>query len=772
MRGVTLSRPRWVGTSLALMVMGPMLWVLSSCIVRLVYDERVPFLSERLFRSRDIYDINFYLELTAPGRLALAGGIFGVGLLIGLRALRDDPGPAGILGRYGWRGAQGLVTWSPASGRVQAGVVLASGAGLALASGYRAVPSLGNDVVTYMPIARKYFDEAYLLGDLPIRDPDGALMAWGGIIRILSVPFGFEGAFFAVSLLGGAILAYGIHRLVSTALGAGHRAGMLAATLGLTLTFGSFGYSLSVPSHAAFSPTPRFLAIALSVVAISLVLERAFVRGVLFGLVSTAVNTLDGLVPVGLAILAVVLVGDVQLRSEVASRRLARVAAVAALAVASAAFVVRSERLLGASTLAELLPGSLVIVTLGALVGLAGWLVGTTRRNWRASGQGQALAAGVVIAIGGVLLESRGGAAGEGGFLDGVRAFEAVLVQVRASASMLVLSATSTSSALLFVALLLATIALRLDANPHLSTAGFNRPREQGTLHTVALLSVLSVGFVALGSNLMERTELLFLVTLWPVRVAWVVVLAFVAVLAVRLEQRGLLRRVGLLPALLLGLVILQGPGGSRLIWSALLLVLSLVWIVARGTAPAGWSVGDLLQRPAAQVLTVATTLVAMGVLVEGLVAPEVRISDSMERLEAGGGIDAEIVQMARHARASTPPNARILLPPDFSWGAFRLLSERGIAFEWKNFSTAQPLVWYQQLRWMCDPDYRIDESESFSVGGRDIYQCHAGLSAVEIGRIAEAFDADFAVVQSTISEGMKVVGLSESGEHALIRLR
>ena len=769
---MTLSRPRWVGASLALMVMGPMLWVLSSLIVRLVYDERVPILSERLFRSRDIYDVNFYLELTARGRLALAGWIFGVGLLIGLRAIRDGSGTAGLLGRYGWRGARGLVTWSPASGRVQAGVVLASGAGLALASGYRAVPSLGNDVVTYMPVARKYFDEAYLLGDLPIRDSDGALMAWGGIIRILSVPFGFEGAFFVVSLLGGAILAYGIHRLVSTVLGAGHRAGMLAATLGLTLTFGSFGYSLSVPSHAAFYPTPRFLAIALSVVAISLVLERAFVRGVSVGLVSTAVNTLDGLVPVGLAILAVLLVGDAQPSSRYASRRLARVAAVAALAVTSAAFVVRSQRLPGASTLAELLPGSLVIVTVGSLVGLTGWLIATTRRSWRASGQGQALVAGMVMAIGGALLASRRSAGGRGEVLDGVRAFETVLVQVRQSSSMLVLSATSVSSALLFVALLLATLALLLDANAHPSTAGSDRPREQGALHAVAMLSVLCVGFVALGSNLMERTELPFLVTLWPVRVAWLVVLAFVAVLAIRLEQRGLLRRVGLLPALLVGLIILQGVTAARLSWSVGLLALSCVWVFAHGTTPAGWPLGNLVRRPAVQVLAVAATLVAMGTVVGSLAAPELRVADSMDRLEASGGSNAEIVQMARAANASTPPDARILIPPDPAWGAFRLLSERGVAFEWKNFLTAQPLEWYQQLRWMCDPEYRIDESEDFTVGGRDIAQCHADLSTIDIHSVADTFDADYAVIRGAIAQGMKVVGISESGEHALVLLR
>ena len=745
--------------------------MLSSWFVRLIYEERVSFISERLFRSRDIHDLDVYLGLTATARFAFAAGVFSLGLLIGLWALRDAPGLAGRLARGGWRGVQGLVTWSPVSPPAQAGVALVSGAGIALASGYRAVPSLENDVVTYMPVARKYFDDAYLLGDLPIRDPDGALVAWGAIIRALAMLFGFEGAFFAVSLLGGAILAYGIHRLVATAIGAGHRAGMLAVMVGLTITFGSFGYTLSIPSHAAFYPTPRFLAIAISVVAISLVLERAFIRGVLLGLVSTAVNTLDGLIPVGLAILAVLLVGDAQGGSRRPSRRLAVATAVAAFGMTVTSFAVRSDRLPGAGTLAGLLPDSLTIVTVGAVVGLIAWLLGLSRGGWGAAEQARVLAAGATLAVGGVLLASRRSTGGDTGFLEGVRAFETVLVLVRQSLAMLVLSATSVSSALLFVALLLVTIALVLDLRVKPPGAVMSRPH-RGELHAVLLLAVLSAGFVALGSNLMERTNLPFLVTLWPARVAWVVVLVFVAAIIVKLEQHGLLRRVGSLPAFAFGLMVLQGVAVSRALWSVGLLGLACVWVIARGSASTASSVTRMWSRPAAQVLVVAAAIVAVVPLIGGLAAPEVRIADSMRRLEADGGRRAEVVQMARAANATTSPDARILIPPGSSWGAFRLLSDRGVAFEWKNFSAAQPFEWYEQLRWMCDPSYRIGDSEAFTIGGRDVERCHVELSAVEILQVADIFEADFAVVRSEIAHGMSVIGMTDSGDHALVRLR
>lgn len=741
----------------------------SSWLVRLVYDERVPFLSERMFRSRDVYDVEFYLRLTAPARLALTAGIVGLAVLIGLRALLGDTAFGGNLG---WPGLMRLLAWSPASRRAQTAAVLACGAAVGLASGYQAVPSLGNDIVTYMPAARKHFDKTYLIGDLPIRDPDAALLAWGWIVRVLVVPFGFEGAFFAVSMLGSALLAYGVHRLVATALGAGHRAGMLAAMVGLTATFGSFGYALSVPSHAAFYPTPRFLAIAISVVAVSLVLERAFVRAVLLGLVSTAVNTLDGLIPVGLAILAVVLIEGAQTRSGDPSRRLPRGIAMAALAMVVASVAVRLEYVSGASTLAKLLPGSLVVVTVGFFVGLAGWLSGTKDRSLGLSGPSPALAAGVTLGVGGALLASRRSAGGGSGFVEGVVAFETVLQQVRASSSMLILSATSPPTALIFVALLLTAVALLLDASVHPSAVGSGRPRVWGARHAAGLLALLSAGFIALGSSLMERTELPFIVTLWPVRVAWVVVLVFVAALGVSLGEHGSLRRVGVLPALGFGVIMLQDAAMSRSAWSIGLLAVACVWVVIRETRPAGRSVTDLSSRPAGQVLVVCAMIFFMAGVSKGFEAPDVRIADSMSRIEARGGIHAEVVQMARAANAVTPLDARILIPPNPSWGAFRLLSERGVAFEWKNFSTAQPLEWYRQLRRMCDPDYLVDEAEDFSVGLRHIERCHAALSAIEIRRVADAFDADFAVIRSEIAQSMSVVAVSESGEHVLVRLR
>jgi hypothetical protein len=665
--------------------------------------------------------------------------------------------------------AQRLVTWSPKGAGAQAGVVLASGAGIALASGYRAVPSLGNDVVTYMPVARKYFDEAYLMGDLPIRDPDGALSAWGWIIRVLTLIFGFDRAFFAVSLVGSALLAYGIYRLVALALGAGHRAGMLAAMAGLTLTLGGFGYTLSIPSHAAFFPTPRFLAIALSVVAISLILERALFRGVVLGLVSTAINTLDGLVPVGLAILAVLIVGDMRPRSETGFSHVAKFFAVAALI--SIGIGVTLPRLPTASTPVTLLPGSLTIVTSGALIGLAGWAILFLRPRFHSPDLLHYLAAGTSLAIGGIALASRRGSA-DGGFIETVRAFETILINVRQDASMILLSATTISSALRFCAALFATFALISQVRPRRTPLGVAPESDGQTFNAVLMLALLTVGFVAVGSLLMERTNLPFLVTIWPVRVAWVVVLAFVATLFSSLARARKLDRIGTLPAFALGLLLLQGPVLGRSAWGAGLLAASCLWVALHDSLPVTQFVETTLRPRAIRTLFVIAPIAFFLVSVARIDAPEIRITDSMSRIEQAGGANAEIVQIARVANAATPPGARILVPPDFHWGAFRLLSERGVAFEWKNFSTAESLEWYQQLRWMCDPDYVLTSSERFAIGGSDIVRCHEALSAIDIDRVAERFDADFAVVRREIASGMTLIGLTQSGDYALVRIR
>ena len=103
-----------------------------------------------MFRSRDTYDIDFDLALTAQYRVGLAGRI----------------------ARFDGHSVRGASIWAPQGARARAAVVMAAGA--AIAPVYRAVGSLGSDKVTYMPVARKHFNDAYLLGDLPLCEPDSA----------------------------------------------------------------------------------------------------------------------------------------------------------------------------------------------------------------------------------------------------------------------------------------------------------------------------------------------------------------------------------------------------------------------------------------------------------------------------------------------------------------------------------------------------------------------------------------------------------------------
>ncbi len=70
------------GLAVILIAASPIVWASSTWGVRLLYDERIPILSGRLFRSRDVFDVDFYLELTATYRWGLAWGILGIGLFL------------------------------------------------------------------------------------------------------------------------------------------------------------------------------------------------------------------------------------------------------------------------------------------------------------------------------------------------------------------------------------------------------------------------------------------------------------------------------------------------------------------------------------------------------------------------------------------------------------------------------------------------------------------------------------------------------------------
>lgn len=88
MQGIDASAPRRVELSTALLavgvILGPILWFVSSWAVHLVYDERLPLLSSRLFRSRETFDVDFYLSLTYVYRLGLAVSPPLLGLLVGV----------------------------------------------------------------------------------------------------------------------------------------------------------------------------------------------------------------------------------------------------------------------------------------------------------------------------------------------------------------------------------------------------------------------------------------------------------------------------------------------------------------------------------------------------------------------------------------------------------------------------------------------------------------------------------------------------------------
>jgi len=642
-----------------------------------------------------------------------------------------------------------------------------------------------------MAVARKYFDASFLPGDMAIRDPDSALLAWGKIIELTANLVGFEPAFFLVSLLGAAVLSGGVYRIATTSGQASPRGGMIASLLALTVTFGNFGYALSVPSHANFYPTPRFVAVALATLAVSFVLNGSYVVGVLIASLATTINTLDGIVPVGLALIALLVTRS---DSTVSSQQ-RRLGAFAAL-IGSSTLTVLAALHLSIGSRWNLLPGSTAIVALGMLFVVALSAV-ILRPRLRRGSQGRALLLAILVhLLLGVLLAQQRVEARTGGFLETLTRFELILRQVRAFPSMLLLSSTSVAQALLFVALCLLAIGLigiRTGRSPSGSGVSTATPDTECGREILGSLTVVAMLFVGVGSLVMEATELPLLVTLWPLRPAWIVVLTSIVLLSSRIDER-LSDRVGLLPLLVVALIMINPPVGSRLAWSWLLLLVAAIEPLladlrqasqqrarrrpadSSEVVPAGrGSYPNNLQSPTAAVTASRTAVGLMTsllfvVLLVRIPPPEIRIQESMDRLARSESVTTvDVVQMAQIATSVTPLDSRILVPPDPHWGAFRIMSERGVAFEWKQFSSSQPATWYEQLRWMCDPDYRISSGETFDVRGPDIFDCHARLSFDEIMAIAEQFRATHVVIDAALTVSLETLGITDSGHLALV---
>lgn len=750
--------------SAALLVGAVALWWLSGHVVTLLHAGAIPGLSDRVFRSRADYDLEFYLALVRTPRIIAVGSVavVGVATMVLARAPRQFDRALVML--------EAASAWIPRkrfSTVVFAGLVWA---GLIIAIPYRAVGELSSDMVTYRVIANKFWGNGFAPGDLPLRDPELALLPYATVVRVLSEFVSDDGAFFLIYALSLLLVASGLYRVTTLGLGGGRRAGLLAAIFGTTLGLGRLGYGLSI-LHA--NPAPRMLATAVMLHALASLLARRLVSGVTLGLVATAVNTLDGLIPTVLVLLGLVFTPPMHgPRTETGGQSSARSAPrprlIGAILIVGAVINALGPAIPGRFNFVILGVGTAIVVRSVLGAGLPSLVSIIHERRDAVAALGVAALAGIVLAS----LRTDGGSAAS--FFETLVLHETVLREVR-NRDMLLLSSASIDAVIgLIGAAMIVVAGARYSSEPDgaldvYGSARISASRIAGsTVHAV-------LGFVLLGSLLLEWTTVPFAVTLWPIRTVWLVLPLAVAMLAVDVEREC--PRVGVLPVAGVAALLLSGAFLGSAFWGllslgAVVFVLgshrtgvphrymsrALAWLQNREP------VGRLTHLA---VLSAAPGMVLVAVLLGSM--PEIAVADSAQRILADGGSSAEIVEVARLARDRTPPEARILVPPNGEWGAFRLLSGRGVGFEFKQYSTSQPGVWYTHLRWMCDPGFELAEGEPFAIGLEDIVQCYSLLSADEIVDVARMFDTDFAVVRTELLNHFDVVAVTPSGSWGIV---
>lgn len=739
---------------MALLLLSPLAWVTSTELVRMLYAGSVPGLEERVFRSRAEFDLDFYLGATFRYRLALTVGIALVG---------------GVCFRSFRRCMRAVAQSSPRSTIGQTFSAAALGMLASFASGYKVIPGLGNDVVTYIVVARRHFDDSYLVGDLPIRDVDGSSALWALVVRALSAVVGFEGAFFAISLIGGAIISIALFRLVANTLGAGSRAALFAAAVGLTVTYGRFGYSLSVPSHGDFAPTPRYLAVGLSALAISLILERALIKGVLLGLAAATMNALDGLVSVGIALVVVLAISCTSGERTLNAMRNSRVA----LSLSGLLLVIVLLGLEGPSEVKGyvglVFSDPLMIVGVGAVISLLTFVFSGNISLVAPHKRPREVVALTAFTIGALVAALQRRPRAVGATFDSMAVYE-TLLSARVAESMILLSKATPLASLILVALSLLAVGA-LQASNRIRLGASEASVRYVAAVQVAAVSVVTTVFIAVGSILLEEASVPGLVTIWPIRVAWLVVFSCVGIVAFSLSSKIDQIRLGVVPVLAIAALLLSGPSYGRQTWAVMGTLIVILLLLRSGDSEGHKSAIHDDQVPGLGVGYGVASLIVIALFAVTVQAPEIRFTTSLERLSGDGSPTSEVVELALAAQRLTPPESRVLVPPNFEWGAFRLISERGVAFEFKAFSTAQPASWYEQLRWMCDPLYRMSENEDFAIGTAEIEDCFAQLDLAALLRVAEVFEADFAVVRSEVVSKERVLAASSSQRFALIRV-
>ena len=742
-------------------------WPVTGAVIGALYRGDLALLRDRVFRERATFGLDFYLELALPLRLTGLALLGATGAVLFL--FTEVPGVFERLRRALRRVNQ----WIPRQGlpSLAFGVILAGGMASA---NYRAIGNLGNDMVTYRVSVARLLGSEVARGDHPIRDPDAALYPYAILVRAAGAVFGPDGGLFALFIAAVLVAGFGLYRMAREVFEGGHLSGLIAAVIGGTVSFGSLGYGLSA---VHLNPAPRMFAMALALHALVDIHARRFTRGVALGLAATAINTLDGLVPITLALFSAAISGW-----------FSRVGKPSASGSARTSSVWDSSRLLYALVVFAVLvsilepPSSPAVVYgiygLWAAVGLSGWRITRRPSTIGDSTSLRAWMALLLFAAAGVVLASlrtvQGPNPGEESFWATLTLHEVVLSRVRNEAMLLLGSqAVAPVASFVFLTALIGFLADRGQSSPlseQRLPSGHDSFRS-----TPALTAMVTFAFVFVGSALLEFTSLPLLVTLWPVRAGWVVVALALPMLAVAVERAA--PRFGVIPVVAAGSLALAGHFVGRATWSLALLVVGLLLARIRQTPETSGSSDPKPESRAAtssaRELLAFATAVAPALIIMGFFTqsggPEISIESSADRIQSEGGNSAAIVEAARLANTLTPEGSRILVPPAFEWGAFRLLSDRGVGFEFKNYSTANPGLWYSHLRWMCDPTFGLEDDEDFSIGLSDVEECFEQLSLDETMAVAAKFDADFVVARTELVADRAVIGTTSSRSWSLI---
>ncbi len=650
-----------------------------------------------------------------------------------------------------WRGAGiTVLTWVPQRNVSLYGLLALSSVGLVVSSGYRLIPDSNSDVVSYFAMVRSVMDHTFAAGDHPIRSVAGGLYGYRYVFAAAASVIGFDVAAFVLSVTGCWILLLSILR-ISEATGASRASSLAVAHFGMVATWGKFGYLVSLPSNGVFEPTPRYLGMALAALAISFVIRERLLVAVVVGLGAAVMHELDGFVPVVLALSSGLVLRLWQrlraARANSPSSRIGRSSLAWVIVAVGIALIVAA-----ASTSSVLL-----ILSLGTFAVLALTLL-LTGPATRLDKPERSLLFSILILVftSVVLAVERGPASATATFFERVQLFEAVLQQLR-SPGMIGFVTQNAATTVVLVALALFGVVALLT-----TTATSSTPEHERSLMSsrrLAWLSAAAMTMVTVGGVLQDHTALPLIASIWPNRFAWLLIPAVLAAFALLIDR---LRVVpGAYPTLVVGAFMFTLPrvaiSLAALIVAAIALALSVGppflrrWDLGKASREL-WRRTPRVIRWYSSPLRMTLPIALAGALTAGAVElfiqlppPELTRTASRTRLAHS---DSALVAMAIAAEQFVPINGRILIPPNPEWGSFRILSGRGVAFEWKYFSSETEL-WYSQFRWMCDPQYRFEPMQNYgAVTLQAISTCYQNHSTADIQAIANKYDATHAIVR------------------------